>query len=151
TRLVVFADSISCTKVVRVGYVPNLRVRRSASLDTTIVPASDRRMQQSLVVISLTLASFVGAGCGSSSRYMAMYIPPHPMLSRILDEVDVVRQEPQRPHLRVGVIEAMGGSESERIHELRARAGKEGCDAIIPERTEYRPIITPMSTSFIEV
>jgi hypothetical protein len=76
-------------------------------------------------------------GCFPSAvNFAQVNLPPAPMGQHPAGEVAVFSSgPPQRPHVDVGVIEAIGGSSLESFESLaamaRTEAGRRGCDALV--------------------
>ena len=98
-----------------------------------------------LALLSLLLAS----GCGTRVLYAALLAPPHPLRSRPPASVEVVQTEPARPYVTVGIIETQPGSEytetrltPQLVDEMRRRAARVGCDALVMQGSSPAPAST---------
>jgi hypothetical protein len=76
-------------------------------------------------------------GClPTTVNYVPVNSPPGPTRQRAAQEVGVFSSgPPQRPHLDVGIIEAIAGSGLESLESLvalaREEAARRGCDALV--------------------
>jgi len=91
---------------------------------------------RTLGVIMYGLLAF--AGCGTSSAFMPLNPPPHPVTPRPPGEVQMfTNSAPARPYVEVGLITAAikrdwsGAGDLEIIDALRDEAAKHGCDGVV--------------------
>ena len=87
----------------------------------------------------LALALLVAlTACGTTTRFTATNPSPHPLVAKPADQVHVYTTgAPQIAYVEVGIIQARQSSEysmddmPEIIREMRAEAGRIGCDGVI--------------------
>ncbi len=89
-------------------------------------------MRNSLLAVLLLTA------CGTTTRFAATNPSPRPLASRPAESVTVFATGlPDRPFVEVGLIQARQSSEfsvgemPEIIAEMRAEAGRRGCDGLV--------------------
>jgi hypothetical protein len=88
---------------------------------------------------SILVASALGlalAGCSTSVRWMPTNTPPHTLAPRPPNQVELFSSgEPKRDFVEVGLIgvsKKLGNqSEFDLLEDLRAEAGRRGCDAVL--------------------
>jgi len=78
------------------------------------------------------------AACGTTIHQIATNPPPHPLMARPAESVEVfTATQPQRPFVEIAYFEAQQQSEvslddqSVVFAKLRAQAGEAGCDGLI--------------------
>ena len=82
-----------------------------------------------------TLSLLLFAGCGADIAYTATNSPPHPLVARTPEQVEIHRIAPNdRAFVEVGTLDETGywGGGTDRADALiRQRAAEIGCDAIV--------------------
>jgi hypothetical protein len=98
--------------------------------------ASMKRTVRGFLPFALAIAG-AGAGCGHSVTYTALNASPRPLAPRTAASVELyMTTQPTRPSVEVGYFEieqqspASSGTPA-MIAELRTRAGRMGCDALV--------------------
>ena len=87
--------------------------------------------------IGLVVAAVVAfaVGCGASVSYVPTNAPPHVMLARSPQSVDVFTTGgPSQPYAEVGIMEAREGwfsSFPEMVQAMREAGAGQGCDGVI--------------------
>jgi hypothetical protein len=75
------------------------------------------------------------AGCGVDISYSPSNTPPHPMVARAPETVEVYRLAPNdRPYVEAGVLDETGywgGGTENADRLLRQKAAEIGCDALV--------------------
>jgi hypothetical protein len=102
---------------------------------------SERGREHVVVWIGLALSLGLAAcGGGAQAGFVAMNPPPRPLRSRAVAEVALIdgqAEAPARPHVEVGLIEALGddgwsaADQAAARAALRRRAADIGCDAVV--------------------
>ena len=78
----------------------------------------------------LALSILTTAGCGV--RFVALNVPPRGVVPRSPESVQVIAAgPPARPHIDAGMIYLLASSADAYIREVRAEAGRRGCDAVV--------------------
>lgn len=98
----------------------------------------------------LAFASLLFASaCGTSVRYSSLQAPPHTLVSRPPATVEVCENEPTRGYVTVGIIETQPDSmyaetrmSPELVEEMRRRAARAGCDALVMQGSAPAPAST---------
>jgi hypothetical protein len=85
---------------------------------------------------------FALSGCAIKTKYKDANTPPHAMISKDDDAVDVLTLSPSRAYVEVGTVtmyqSGPGDGDTEITAALRTKAARQGCDAIVLHRRESR-------------
>jgi len=108
-------------------------------------PSLERRSTRSAAVVVLTALVLASASCASVSSTSTPYVgAPHPQPSDP-NAVQILRQEPTRPHARLGEIVVDAWTDpappiAKVEDKLRAEAGKLGADAVVVVYDQVQPV-----------
>lgn len=83
----------------------------------------------------LLITVLAAPGCGTNVKYTQTNTAPHPLTSRMPNEVEVLDKVPDRPFVQLGLFEAEQKSAYTKtdaiVQRIRSDAGKIGCDAVL--------------------
>jgi len=95
---------------------------------------------------SVWAVGLVAVACGTTSSFVQNNSPPHAMVARSPDEVEVhTVQPPARDFVDVGVVEVQERSDfvftrpAEAVALLRSEAARHGCDSIVVHTETQSP------------